>query len=34
MDSTEQFIVLDETYLPQMAELYKNALYKRNIMFF
>ncbi|MDE6092835.1 MAG: hypothetical protein K2G14_07045, partial [Ruminococcus sp.] len=25
MDSTEQFIILDETYLPQMAELYKNA---------
>ncbi len=25
MNSTEQFMVLDETYLPQMAELYKNA---------
>ena len=25
MDSTEQFIELDESYLPQIAELYKNA---------
>lgn len=25
MDSAEQFVVLDESYLPQIAELYKNA---------
>ena len=25
MDSAERFVVLDESYLPQMAELYKNA---------
>lgn len=25
MNNTEQFILLDETYLPQMAELYKAA---------
>ena len=25
MDNTERFTVLDDTYLPQMAELFKNA---------
>lgn len=25
MDNTERFIILDETYLPQMSELYRNA---------
>ena len=25
MNNTEQFILLDETYLPEMAELYKTA---------